>query len=74
MAGEPTAGARVLGLANRVQSGLERKMHLKFQLNALNGFQVEAIKDNEFNQLSSLAAVPRKLNSSSNPIILKYIL
>ena len=39
-----------------------RKMHLRFQLNPMNGSGVVAIINFEFNQLSYLAADPRKLD------------
>ena len=44
------------------QLGIVRKLHLKFWLNPFNGSGVVAIINFQFNQLSCLAADPRKLD------------
>ena len=49
-------------ITNRVQLGIVWKMQLKFQLYPLNGSGVVATMNFQFNQLSCLAADPRKLD------------
>ena len=67
-------GWEVVTIINLSSIGSVRKMHLKFQLNALIGSGVVTIKDFEFNQSNCLAAVLRKLNDNAQSIILRYIL